>query len=81
MTVTLWDLVSNVIASTTTRRDGSYRFDGVDLGSYRVQLSLPPGLRQTSRTSREISVTRGGYVGPLIFGVRPRAPVIAPPIV
>lgn len=77
ITVQLLDAEDNVIATTVTGRDGSYSFKDLDLGTYRVRLLLPAGVVQTTRTPRDISMTRDSDVGGIDFGVRLRLPSIA----
>ena len=47
--VALLDTAGQVAAQTVTAADGAYRFEGLDVGTYRVQVSLPEGLRVTQR--------------------------------
>ena len=77
ITVQLLDAEDNVIATTVTGRDGSYSFKELDLGTYRVRLVLPASLVQTTRTPRDISMTRDSDVGSIDFGVRVRLRSIA----
>jgi SdrD B-like domain/Bacterial Ig domain len=42
ITVTLLDAAGLVVATTTTRFDGTYAFEAVAPGQYRVQFTLPP---------------------------------------
>jgi hypothetical protein len=57
-----------VIATTTTRFDGSYRFDGLDLGIYKVREVLPPGATATTSDPGPIDITRGMAVTGIDFG-------------
>lgn len=67
--VTLQDLDGNVIASTTTTSYGKYLFEGLDLGVYRVRVSLPDTMRQTSYYATEVDLTRGEKVPTMDIGV------------
>jgi hypothetical protein len=78
ISVSLLDLEGNVVATTRTRRDGSYLFEDVEMSQYQVRLSLPRYLIQTTRDPRDISITRSMDVGGVNFGVRLRAIVRAP---
>ncbi len=44
ITVQLLDLDGNLVATAVTGRDGSYTFDSVDFGTYRVQVQVPRSL-------------------------------------
>jgi peroxidase len=70
ITVQLLDAENNVIATTVTGRDGSYSFKDLDLGTYRVRLSLPASMAQTTRAPRDISITRDMDLRSIDFGVR-----------
>ena len=71
ITVQLLDADNNVVATTVTDRDGNYSFKDLDLGTYRVRLSLPAPMAQTTRALRETSVSRGTLdLGSIDFGVR-----------
>src|SRR5205823_13819881 len=67
-TVQLLDLSGVVVATTTTRADGSYRFDGLDLGTYRVRVVLRAGATLTTPLPDDISITRGMSVNGVNFG-------------
>ena len=69
ITVQLLDLDGNVVATTTTGFLGVYAFDGVNLGSYQVRLSLPGTMRQITRDPADIEITRGQAVLGGFFGV------------
>jgi peroxidase len=69
--VRLLDSDGAVVASTTTHPDGSYRFDGLDLGSYRVQEVLPTGALTTVRS---VEITRGVTVVDQNFGEKIATP-------
>ncbi len=70
ITVQLLDADDNVIATTVTGRDGSYSFKDLDLGTYRVRLSLPAAMVQTTRAPRDISITRDIDLRSIDFGIR-----------
>jgi peroxidase len=77
VTVQLLDADNNVVATTVTGRDGSYSFKGLDLGTYRVRVSLPSSMVQTTRNPRDITITRDSDFGSIDFGVRLRLRSIA----
>ena len=60
--VQLLDVNGNVIDSTHTSRNGTYRFNGLDLGRYQVRVTLPAGLRATTPDPATVQITRGGSV-------------------
>ncbi len=72
-TVTLLNDEGTVIATTLTRRDGSYAFVGlVDApGKFRVEVLASSDWRLTSPNPVEIHVTRGEVFRGLDFGVYP----------
>ena len=79
ITVQLQDLNGNILSSTVTQRDGSYRFERLDLGSYRIRLVVPANYQQTSALPSDVVLTKGQVVGPIDFGLAPTiasAPVI-----
>ncbi len=67
LTVELVDLDGNLVASAITGRDGSYTFEDVDFGTYRVQVALPRSLRQVSRDPAPIDITRSEDVANVDF--------------
>lgn len=67
--VQLQDANGQVIASTRTQRDGSYRFDGLSLGTYRVRIVAPQGQRQTTVDPPVVTLTKGETLGRLDFGL------------
>ncbi len=67
--VQLLSLDGTVVATTTTLCDGSYRFDGLDLGSYKVKVVAPAGAKQTA-VSPTITLTRGMTVSGVNLGVQ-----------
>jgi hypothetical protein len=66
-----------VLATAETRPDGSWRFDRLELGTYRVREVLPPGRVSTTGPEIEIRVTRGDEIGRVQLGEAPQLP--APP--
>jgi hypothetical protein len=70
ITVELVDDAGNVMASTTTGRNGRYTFEDVDFGEYRVRLSLPSSLRQASTDPDPIGITRSQDVTNVSFRVK-----------
>lgn len=74
-TVQLLDMQGAVIATTRTNSDGSFRFDHLDLGTYRIQVILPTGWTHT--TPSTVQLTRGATVSQLI-GVKPPTGMMAP---
>ena len=59
-----------VLATAITRPDGSYRFDRLDLGTYRVREVLPPGAVATQQQAT-IELTRGMAVRGVDLGESP----------
>ncbi len=83
ITVQLEDTDGNVLATTTTNRQGQYTFNQLsggaatlesasgtsETGTYQVALSLPSFLRQVT-TPNDVTITRGGQnFGNVNFGV------------
>ena len=66
----------SVLATTTTAGDGTYRFTGLDLGTYQVHELTPAGVKLTNAAVQSVKITRGGDAGGLDFGriVPPAAP-------
>jgi len=75
--VELVDETGAIIATALTRPDGSFRFEGLDLGQYTVREVLPSGSRATTQPI-SVSLTRGLNQGmepkPLLLGESPAAP-------
>lgn len=69
ITVELLDLDGNLVASAITARNGSYTFEEVDLGMYRVRVSLPTGLKPTSCMTVAADLTRAEAIAGIDFGV------------
>jgi peroxidase len=67
--VQLWDSQGNQIASTRTGRDGTYRFEGLSLGSYQVRVVTAAGQRQSTVDPPAITITRGQTIGQVDFGL------------
>ena len=72
--VQLLGLDGTVIMTTTTQADGGYRFDGLEIGSYRVREVPPPGSRLTTPPPPVIAITRGMTVACVDFGEAPLPP-------
>jgi hypothetical protein len=66
-----------VVDHVLTRPDGGYRFDGLDLGSYRVEVTPAPGAWLTT-PPRSIDLTRGMLVDNVFVG-ESRPNVAQPP--
>ena len=58
--VQLIDSDGNVVTSTHTSRNGTYTFDDVELGTYRVAFLAPATMHSTTGDPVKIQVTRGG---------------------
>ena len=65
--VQLLDSSGNVVASTHTARDGSYTFDDLALGTYRVAVSTPFGLLQSTPKSVKVDLTRSEAIDSIDF--------------
>jgi peroxidase len=59
MTVELHDADGNLVASALTASDGSYAFEDLGMGVYQVHMSVPDGMRETTRRSDDVDLTRG----------------------
>jgi hypothetical protein len=64
----LLDADGNVVQSTTTDAAGRYRFTGLDLGTYRVNVVDQTGWTQTTREPGDILVSTGGSILNINFG-------------
>ncbi|HEY4233723.1 MAG TPA: peroxidase family protein [Lacipirellulaceae bacterium] len=69
------DLINDegeVIASTTTGRDGRYQFTNIgETGNYQVRVTAPAGVTLISSGTKSVSITRGDVVIPAVnFAVR-----------
>jgi hypothetical protein len=67
--VQLQDSQGNIVATTRTGRDGSYRFDGLALGVYRVRVLAPQGARQTTADPPNVVVSKGQLLDRVDFGL------------
>ncbi len=77
--VQLLDMDGNVLATVLTKPDGSYRFDGLDLGTYQVREVVPNGVKQTTPPPQPIKITRGMTVSDINFGEAvPKKPQTGP---
>jgi len=68
VTIQLLDTGGAVITTTVTAADGSYRFTGLDLGTYQVRQVLAAGATQTTTDPAAIAITRGMDVTGVDFG-------------
>ena len=66
-TLALVDEDGLIVATTTSTRDGSYRFDGIQLGDYTVSLATNATITTPAAV---IDVTRGQAFNGVNFGVR-----------
>lgn len=71
--VDLLDADGVVVATTRTQGNGSYRFDGLDLGTYRVREVLPPGSVATTTPAPTVRLTRGMTIHGVHLGEVSRA--------
>ena len=76
VTVQLEDENGNVLATTTTNRQGQYRFDNFNgitgTGDYVIRVVLPSGFRQTTADPAAILISRGDInVRNVDFGLAP----------
>jgi hypothetical protein len=81
--VQLLDGDGNVLATTRTASDGTYRFSGLELGTYQVREVLPPGATSTTPTLQPITITKGMIVTNINLGEavhRPKPPNRPDPI-
>jgi hypothetical protein len=67
--VQLQDSQGNVLATTRTGRDGSYRFDGLAIGVYRIRVVAPQGSRQTTADPPNVVVSKGQLLDRVDFGL------------
>lgn len=83
-TVTLVTAAGATVATTTTDAKGDYSFHGIDLGSFRVVVSPPPGTVQKGdgAKSRTVAITRGMEVRDVNVGLppKPATPSAKPPV-
>lgn len=66
-TVQLLDTLGNVVDTATTHRDGTFRFDDVELGRYTVRELLPAGAITTTQP-QSVAITKGGVVSQVNLG-------------
>lgn len=69
-TINLLDETGDVIDTVKTGFDGGYKFEGLDLGSYQVQVATPSGWVSTSPTQLQVSLTTGDRTSGISFGER-----------
>ena len=69
ITVELLDSTNTVIATTVTDKQGNYTFDGLDLGTYQVQLLLNSGQTQVSANPAALVATKGTAFNNVNFAV------------
>jgi hypothetical protein len=69
ISVELRDASGALVATVTTDRDGSYRLENLDIGSYEVRLVVPNGMRLTTASSARFQVTRGDVTLRTDFGL------------
>ena len=79
LTVTLEDADGAVVATTKTRQDGSYRFEGVELGRYKVRIQPAAGQQATASAVKDVAITRGQNVGGVDFGLATILTATTPP--
>ncbi len=78
ITVRLVDAAGSIVATTRTRADGSYSFDHLDLGTYRVEIQVPRGLTLVHSPMHAIAITRGMTVASVDFDMAPLPQLLAP---
>ncbi|HVT91167.1 MAG TPA: peroxidase family protein [Tepidisphaeraceae bacterium] len=66
--VNLLDADGNVVQTATTLLNGNYKFEGVQLGEYQVQVQLAAGWKLTTVLPAGITVTRGMNFDNISFG-------------
>lgn len=71
LTVLLQDTAGNTIASTTTRSDGTYRFEKLELGKYKVKLVPPRGVPDSPNLVKAVTLTRGQEILGIDFALSP----------
>ncbi len=75
--VQLLDSQGNVVDTTRTARDGSYQFNDLELGQYRVRLVVPPVIGRLVPLVVAVDVTRGGTTS-VNFAVKLHLPTMPP---
>jgi hypothetical protein len=73
--LSLVDEDGSVVATTTSTRDGSYQFNGVQIGNYAVKVTTTAKVTTAAST---IAVTRGQAFNGVNFGLRPTLPAMPP---
>ncbi|MDB5320508.1 MAG: peroxinectin precursor [Phycisphaerales bacterium] len=76
--VQLLDGDGNVVAGTMTLASGAYKFSGLDLGQYQVQVSGGDGWNLTTLGGGAVTATRGGELAGVDMGYA-RSVVVPPP--
>jgi len=76
--VTLVDATGSTVASTRTDARGGFRFDHLDLGSYRAVVA--PAGAGPAATSRTVAVVSGGEIKGLDVGLPVASPAPRPPV-
>lgn len=71
ITVELLDETGALVSSTLTDRAGNYRFDSLDIGTYKIRVVVPNGMRLTTAPSASLQVTRGDVSQRTDFGLTP----------
>src|SRR5258706_10764559 len=77
--VQLLDSDGNVVAGTMTLASGAYRFSGLDLGQYQVQVSGGDGWNLTTLGAGAATATRGGDIAGVDIGYARSGVVLPPP--
>lgn len=77
-TVNMLDMEGNLIATTTTNRNGKYLFDNTDLGAYQIQEVSPAGIALSTPAVQEVSITKGMSVTDILFGEKSQRAQSAP---
>ncbi len=72
VTVQLMDDAGEIVATTTTGRDGRYRFTQFrETGDYQVVVVIPPRLAATTSAAQDVLISRGGLnISGVDFGLR-----------
>ena len=73
VTVQLVDAGGNVVATTVTASDGSYRFDNVEPGTYTLRQTQPDGYGSTTPNEVPVAVVAGSTANDAGFGEVPAA--------
>jgi hypothetical protein len=70
VTVNVLDESGAVLMTTTTNRNGDYRFAGIQVGDYTLQPVVPTGWALTTAATVTMDVTRGMQFSNLNFGLQ-----------